>query len=93
MNIANKFYPGLSLYTPIYTLKTLYDPGVLERTEKVPMSRISTIVSEPIQGHEQYHIIVSVVIKEYRVSHGTTLRATYIHKKPECDISKQQRHF
>ncbi|XP_024086169.1 ubiquitin domain-containing protein UBFD1-like isoform X2 [Cimex lectularius] len=31
--------------------------GTKDRTEKVPMSTIKTIVSEPIEGHEQYHIM------------------------------------
>lgn len=29
-----------------------------ERTEKLPMGSIKSIVSEPIEGHEEYHIMV-----------------------------------
>jgi hypothetical protein len=32
--------------------------GTKERTEKVNMASIKTVVSEPIVGHEQYHIMV-----------------------------------
>ncbi len=32
--------------------------GTKERTEKISMSSIKTIVNEPIEGHEEYHIIV-----------------------------------
>ncbi|XP_032790982.2 ubiquitin domain-containing protein UBFD1 isoform X1 [Daphnia magna] len=31
--------------------------GTKERTEKISMSTIKTIVSEPIEGHEEYHIL------------------------------------
>ena len=30
----------------------------VERTEKVPLGSIKKIVSEPIKGHEEYHIMV-----------------------------------
>ncbi len=33
---------------------------LLERTEKVPLSSIKKIVSEPIKGHEEYYIMVGV---------------------------------
>lgn len=33
--------------------------GTKERTEKISMSSIKTIVNEPIEGHEEYHILVS----------------------------------
>ena len=29
-----------------------------ERTEKVPMTSIKNVVSEPIEGHEEYHLLV-----------------------------------
>ena len=32
--------------------------GTKERTEKISMSSIKTVVNEPIEGHEEYHIIV-----------------------------------
>ncbi|PRD23044.1 UNVERIFIED_CONTAM: Ubiquitin domain-containing protein UBFD1 [Trichonephila clavipes] len=32
--------------------------GTKERTDKIPMNSIKTIVSEPIEGHEEYHIMV-----------------------------------
>lgn len=32
-----------------------------ERTEKVPMGSIKNVVSEPIEGHEDYHMMVTVV--------------------------------
>lgn len=31
--------------------------GTKERTEKLPMSSIKAVVSEPIEGHEEYHIM------------------------------------
>ncbi|GFY05331.1 ubiquitin domain-containing protein UBFD1 [Trichonephila clavipes] len=31
--------------------------GTKERTDKIPMNSIKTIVSEPIEGHEEYHIM------------------------------------
>ena len=30
-----------------------------ERTEKLPMASIKAVVSEPLQGHEEYHMMVS----------------------------------
>lgn len=32
---------------------------ILERTEKLPMGSIKNVVSEPIEGHEDYHMMVS----------------------------------
>lgn len=32
--------------------------GTKERTDKIPMNTIKSIVSEPIEGHEQYHVMV-----------------------------------
>ena len=29
-----------------------------ERTEKVPMGSIKNVVTEPIEGHEDYHMMV-----------------------------------
>ena len=29
-----------------------------ERTEKVPMGSIKNVVSEPIEGHDEYHMLV-----------------------------------
>lgn len=34
--------------------------GTKERTEKVPMGSIKNVVSEPIEGHEDYHMMVTV---------------------------------
>lgn len=31
--------------------------GTKERTEKLPMNSIKSVVSEPIEGHEEYHIM------------------------------------
>ena len=33
-------------------------PPVAERTEKLPLGSVRKIVSEPIKGHEEYHIMV-----------------------------------
>jgi hypothetical protein len=33
--------------------------GTKERTDKIPMNTIKGVVSEPIEGHEEYHIMVS----------------------------------
>lgn len=33
--------------------------GTKERTDKIPMNSIKSIVSEPIEGFEQYHVMVS----------------------------------
>lgn len=35
--------------------------GTKDRTEKISMNSIKTIVSEPIEGHEEYHIMVRAV--------------------------------
>uniref|UniRef100_A0A8B9MAW5 Ubiquitin family domain containing 1 n=1 Tax=Accipiter nisus TaxID=211598 RepID=A0A8B9MAW5_9AVES len=35
--------------------------GTKERTEKLPMGSIKNVVSEPIEGHEDYHMMVSNV--------------------------------
>ena len=32
--------------------------GTKERTEKISMSSIKNVVNEPIEGHEEYHILV-----------------------------------
>ena len=29
-----------------------------ERTEKIPMGSIKNVISEPIEGHEEYHLLV-----------------------------------
>lgn len=31
-----------------------------ERTEKIPMGSIKNVISESIEGHEEYHIMVSL---------------------------------
>jgi len=36
--------------------------GTKERTQKVAMNTIRHVVSEPIEGHEEYHILVSLLI-------------------------------
>lgn len=33
--------------------------GTKDRTEKISMNSIKSIISEPIEGHEEYHIVVS----------------------------------
>jgi hypothetical protein len=33
--------------------------GTKERTDKIPMNTIKSVVSEPIEGHEEYHVMVS----------------------------------
>lgn len=40
--------------------------GTKERTEKIPMTSIKNIVSEPIEGHSQYHIMVSFLSLIYK---------------------------
>ena len=37
-------------------------PSPVERTVKVPLPSVRSIVSEPIKGHEQYHIMVCVFV-------------------------------
>jgi hypothetical protein len=32
---------------------------LIERTEKVSMGSIKNVLSEPIEGHEDYHVLVS----------------------------------
>lgn len=32
--------------------------GTKERTDKIPMNTIKSVVTEPIEGHEEYHIMV-----------------------------------
>lgn len=36
--------------------------GTQQRTDKVPMSSIKAVVSEPIVDHDDYHIVVSTAI-------------------------------
>ena len=43
--------------------------GTKERTEKINMSSIQQIVSEPIDGHEGYHMIVSTIYIIFCWSH------------------------
>lgn len=31
-----------------------------ERTEKLPMGSIKSVVSDPIEGHEEYHVMVNL---------------------------------
>lgn len=38
---------------------TSVTPLASERTEKLPMGSIKNVVSEPIEGHEDYHMMVS----------------------------------
>jgi len=48
----------------MYSLCLLYaDLDVFwpaERTEKIPMGSIKNVVTEPIEGHEDYHMMVCV---------------------------------
>lgn len=44
-----------------------------ERTEKLPMGSIKNIVSEPIEEHEEYHILVSTLILICEIG-GTQIR-------------------
>lgn len=39
--------------------------GTKDRTEKISMNSIKTIVSEPIEGHEEYHIMVCAFHQNY----------------------------
>lgn len=48
-----------------------------ERTEKLPMGSIKNIVSEPIEEHEEYHI---VVINYYIIS-GIHIKISYLEFK------------
>lgn len=32
-----------------------------ERTEKLPMGSIKSVISEPIENHEEYHVMVSIM--------------------------------
>ena len=34
--------------------------GLKERTDKITMNSIKTVISEPIDGKEEYHIMVSI---------------------------------
>lgn len=36
-----------------------------ERTEKLPMGSIKSVISEPIENHEEYHILVSNLHVQY----------------------------
>lgn len=38
-----------------------FDFSSTERTEKVPMGSIKNVVSEPIEGHEDYHMMVTIL--------------------------------
>lgn len=39
-----------------------------ERTEKLPMGSIKNVVSESIEGHEEYHILVNLFIFRFNES-------------------------
>lgn len=57
--------PALSLFGSLQTLimkfpDFLFFCSSTERTEKVPMGSIKNVVSEPIEGHEDYHMMVTV---------------------------------
>ena len=41
----------------MYVILCNYFTGTKERTEKVPLSSIKNVVSEPIDGHDDYHIL------------------------------------
>jgi len=36
--------------------------GTKERTQKIDMNTIRHVVNEPIEGHEEYHIVVSLIL-------------------------------
>lgn len=38
----------------------IYFFWLAERTEKIPMGSIKNVVTEPIEGHEDYHMMVCV---------------------------------
>ena len=45
-----------------YLLISLLFPSSLERTDKVPLGSIRDVMSEPITGQEDYHIMVRACI-------------------------------
>ena len=51
---------------------------ILERTDKIPMNSIKAVVSEPIDGHEDYHLMVlsnilnrTVLIMRHNITNST----------------------
>jgi hypothetical protein len=51
--------------------------GTKERTDKIPMNTIKGVVSEPIEGHEEYHIMVS---NKWVSLSSSWLAEWYLHK-------------
>lgn len=41
---------------------TFFISLLTERTEKIPMGSIKNVVSEAIEGHEEYHMLVSFIL-------------------------------
>lgn len=37
--------------------------NIAERTEKISLGSVKRVISEPIKGHEEYHIIVSYIVE------------------------------
>lgn len=46
---------------------------IIERTQKVKMGSIKAVVSEPIEGHEDYHVMVSTKLMFEQVATEFTL--------------------
>lgn len=51
-----------------------------ERTEKLSMGTIKNVVSEPIEDHEEYHIMVCISICPWfsNISHGFFSKIVYL---------------
>jgi len=58
--------------------------GSKERTEKIPMNNIKMVVSEPIESHEQYHIMVNLIgAVLFKVKTVLVCKAVIIWKLPK----------
>lgn len=60
--------------------------GTKERTEKINMNHIRQIVSEAIEGHEQYHIMVSLLPQFIFFVHTWQLVANFSYEEYKVNI-------
>lgn len=59
--ISSSFTIIIIQYVVFLFNNNLYDFWLIERTEKIPMGSIKNVVTEPIEGHEDYHMMVCLL--------------------------------
>ena len=56
-----------------YLVILIFQCFLIERTEKLPMNSIKAVVSEPLDGHEEYHMMVCIIFEPvYEISNNVT---------------------